>query len=86
MDKLTSGEKLKICQKKYYENNKEKCNQARNKRNYVKDFGKEYVDKLYEKYNGDMSQIKPIIKIRRAYMTLKNTGIDLNDDSDTQFL
>jgi hypothetical protein len=33
-----------------------------------------------------MSQIKPVIKIRRAYMTLKNTGIDLNDDSIAKFL
>jgi hypothetical protein len=65
---MDKNEKLKISQKKYYEKNKSHLNEGRLKRTYVKDFGQEYVDKLYVKYNGDTTQIKPIIKIRRAYM------------------
>ena len=69
---MDKNQKLKISQKKYYEKNKSHLNEARLKRTYVKDFGQEYVDKLYEKYNGDTTQIKPIIKIRRAYMKATN--------------
>lgn len=73
---MDKKEKLKISQKKYYEKNKAHLNEGRIKRTYVKEFGQEYVDKLYEKYNGDSAQIKSIIKIRRAYKKMTDNSAD----------
>tara|TARA_B110000285_G_C14868011_1_gene487780 strand:+ start:60 stop:308 length:249 start_codon:yes stop_codon:yes gene_type:complete len=82
---MDKNERLKLSQKKYYEKNKSHLNEARLKRTYIKEFGNEYVDKLYEKYNGDMIQIKSIIKIRRAYMKMENINADFKG-VDEQFL
>ena len=67
----------RLAQKKYYDANKEKCNQGRLRRTYVRDFGKEYVDTLYEKYDGDMSVIKLKIKMYRAYKRLNDNNIEV---------
>ena len=82
---MDKNQKLKISQKKYYEKNKSHLNEARLKRTYVKDFGQDYVDKLYENYNGDMTQIKPILKMRRAYMKITNINTEFKG-VDGEFL
>ena len=74
-----------MSQKKYYDNNKEKCSQIRLKRTYIKDFGQEYVDKLYEKYECDMSKIQKIVKICRAYRLLNENNFNFNEGLE-QFL
>lgn len=76
MNTLTPIERLRVSQKKYYDNNKEKCSQIRLRRTYVKDFGKEFVDKLYEKYNNEMPPIQKTIKICRAYKLLSDSGFN----------
>jgi|AntAceMinimDraft_11_1070367.scaffolds.fasta_scaffold08665_1 hypothetical protein len=85
MNTLTPNEKVRLSQKKYYDNNKEKCSQIRLRRTYVKDFGNEYVDKLYEKYDGNMTKIQKTIKICRAYRLLNENGFNFNEGID-QFL
>ena len=63
--------------KKYYDNNKEKCNRDRLKRQYMSEFGRDFVNLLYEKYDDNTSKIKAIIKIKRACKILDEPDIDV---------
>ena len=85
MNTLTPQERLRVAQKKYYDTNKDKCSQMRLKRTYVKDFGKDFVDKLYEKYNSDIQKIQKTVKICRAYSLLNENGFNFNEGIE-QFL
>ena len=68
-------DKRKASQKKYYLQNKEACNGARTRRNYTNEFGKEFVDSLYEEHDNDTQKIKEIIKLHKAMRKLNALGV-----------
>jgi hypothetical protein len=70
--KYNTPEYKRNAQRKYYEAHKADKNDACVKNAFKREFGADYVDKVYTECEGDMSVIRDIFKMKRWADKLKN--------------
>ena len=77
--KYNTPEYHRIAQRKYYEAHKIDKNKVCIQNAFKREFGADYVDKVYSECDGDMSVIRDIFKMKRLADKLKNTNVKYSE-------